>query len=73
MMNGTLHLLVYGDNLVPENIYNIEKNTKEFLVAGKWSLSRWVYRVIQEERPIFWEAILSNCEKNVYMNMCNCE
>ena len=34
-MNGTHQLLVYGDNLVGENIYSIEKNTKEFLVAGK--------------------------------------
>ena len=29
-MNGTLQLLVDGDNLFGENIYNIEKNTKEF-------------------------------------------
>jgi hypothetical protein len=34
-MNGAFQLLVYGDNLWGENIHNMEKNTKEFLVAGK--------------------------------------
>jgi hypothetical protein len=34
-MNGTRQCLLYGDNLVGGNLHNVEKNTKEFLVAGK--------------------------------------